>query len=130
MQEKAVSLSEIQEVPKGNLILLSGPPGAGKSTFCQRVVLNALAMARPVIFVTTERGPAQVAHLLREDGMGKPPPGAPDIMAQVVPRGKKTQSATVKLQIDCKTRLARTCTEQQSRSGNNNGKRGAGPTSH
>jgi predicted hydrocarbon binding protein/KaiC/GvpD/RAD55 family RecA-like ATPase len=69
-------LAEIQEVPKENLILLTGPPGAGKSTFCHQVVLNNLAMDRPIIFVTTEHGPVEVIGLLRERGMGDPPPGA------------------------------------------------------
>ncbi len=71
-----MSLAEIQEVPKESLILLSGPPGAGKSTFCHQVVLNNLAMDRPVILVTTEHGPSEVIDLLKERGMGEPPPGA------------------------------------------------------
>ncbi len=54
MQERALSLAEMQEVPEGTLILLAGPPGAGKSTFCHQVVLNGLAMDKPVIFVTTQ----------------------------------------------------------------------------
>jgi predicted hydrocarbon binding protein len=40
------------------------------------VVLNALAVDRPVIFVTTEATPAEVTHLLREEGMSDPAPGA------------------------------------------------------
>jgi predicted hydrocarbon binding protein/KaiC/GvpD/RAD55 family RecA-like ATPase len=71
-----LSLAEIQEVPKGNLILLTGPPGAGKSTFCHQVVLNGLAIARPTIFVTTEHGPTEVIGLLREKGMGESPPAS------------------------------------------------------
>ncbi|MGD2148592.1 MAG: ATPase domain-containing protein, partial [Anaerolineae bacterium] len=63
-------------IPRNSLILLSGPPGAGKSTLCHQVVLNGLAMDRPVIFVTTEQGPAEIAGVLRERGMGVPPPGA------------------------------------------------------
>ena len=71
-----MSLAEIQEIPRESLILLSGPPGAGKSTFCHQIVLNNLAMDRPIIFVTTEHGPVEVIGLLRERGMGEPPPGA------------------------------------------------------
>jgi len=75
MEKRGLSLAEIQEVPKNNLILLAGPPGAGKSTFCHQAVLNGLAMDRPVIFVTTEHGPSEVTDLLRERGMGELPPG-------------------------------------------------------
>ena len=71
-----MSLAEIQEVPTESLILLSGPPGAGKSTFCHQAVLNGLAMDRPVIFVTTEHKPAEVIGLLREKGLGELPPNA------------------------------------------------------
>ena len=76
MEKRGLSLAEIQEVPKSNLILLAGPPGSGKSTFCHQVVLNGLAMDRPVIYVTTEHGPSEVTDLLKERGAGEPPPGA------------------------------------------------------
>jgi len=76
MEKRGLSLAEIQEVPKETLIMLSGPPGAGKSTFCHQVVLNGLAMDKPVIYVTTEHGPAEVIGLLREKGLGELPTGA------------------------------------------------------
>jgi predicted hydrocarbon binding protein/KaiC/GvpD/RAD55 family RecA-like ATPase len=76
MERRGLSLSQIQEVPKNNLILLAGPPGAGKSTFCQQAVLNGLAIDRPVIFVTTEHGPSEVVELLKARGVGEFPPGA------------------------------------------------------
>jgi predicted hydrocarbon binding protein/KaiC/GvpD/RAD55 family RecA-like ATPase len=76
MERRGLSLSEIQDVPKNNLILLAGPPGAGKSTFCHQAVLNGLAMERPVIYVTTEHGPSEVTNILKEKGMGEPPSGA------------------------------------------------------
>jgi len=76
MEKRGLSLAEIQEVPNESLILLSGPPGAGKSTFCHQVVLNGLAMDRPVVYVTTEHGPSEVTDLLKERGVGEPAPGA------------------------------------------------------
>jgi predicted hydrocarbon binding protein/KaiC/GvpD/RAD55 family RecA-like ATPase len=76
MDDRAVSLSEIQEIPRKSLILVAGAPGAGKSDFCHQVVLNRLAVDRPVIFVTTEQGPTEIAARLQEKGLGGLPPGA------------------------------------------------------
>ncbi len=76
MEKRRLSLAEIEEVPTSNLILLSGPPGAGKSTFCHHAVLSGLAMDKPVLYVTTEHGPTEVIGLLREKGMGELPPNA------------------------------------------------------
>jgi KaiC/GvpD/RAD55 family RecA-like ATPase len=50
-----MSLVEPKEAPDRGLILLAGPPGAGKSTFCCQVVANGVAADRPAIFVATER---------------------------------------------------------------------------
>jgi KaiC/GvpD/RAD55 family RecA-like ATPase len=36
-----VSLTKLQEIPSENMILLAGPPGSGKSKFCQQVTLAA-----------------------------------------------------------------------------------------
>ena len=74
MEKRRLSLAEIQEVPRSNLILLAGPPGAGKSTFCRQVVLNGIAAGKPIIFVTTEQSPSGVMGLLREKGMAGPVP--------------------------------------------------------
>ena len=65
-----VSLSQLQEVQPRNMILLVGPPGSGKSTFCHRTVLNNITL-RPVIYVTTESGPSKVTDSLREMGLGE-----------------------------------------------------------
>lgn len=70
-----VSLTQIQEVPSKNMILLVGPPGAGKSTFCQQTVLNNLVTSKPVIFVTTEHAPSDVIRFLQERGLGEMPSG-------------------------------------------------------
>jgi predicted hydrocarbon binding protein/KaiC/GvpD/RAD55 family RecA-like ATPase len=66
-----MSLAEIQDVPKDSLILLSGPPGAGKSTFCHGVVQESVVTNRPVIFVTSEQSPAAVIELLGEKDTGE-----------------------------------------------------------
>ena len=69
------SLVAIQDIPKESLILLTGFPGAGKSTFCYQVVLNALAIEKPVIFVATEQSPIEIVALLKEKGMRQIPVG-------------------------------------------------------
>jgi predicted hydrocarbon binding protein/KaiC/GvpD/RAD55 family RecA-like ATPase len=76
MEKRGLSLAEIQEVPNERLILLSGPPGAGKSTFCHHIVLKGIAVERPVIFITTEQSPTEIVGLLREKGMGESTPAA------------------------------------------------------
>ena len=61
-----MSVAQLQEIPPKNMVLLVGPPGSGKSTFCHRTVLNNLATGRSVIFVTTEHAPSDVTRFLRE----------------------------------------------------------------
>jgi len=65
-----VSLSELKEIPSSNMVLLVGPPGAGKSTFCQETVLKSITMG-PVIYVTTESTPSQIIESLRQKGLGE-----------------------------------------------------------
>jgi predicted hydrocarbon binding protein/KaiC/GvpD/RAD55 family RecA-like ATPase len=87
MEKRGMSLTEIQEVPKESLILLSGPPGVGKSTFCHQIVLNGITAEKPVIFITTEQSSSAVVALLREKGMGETAPGTlgfVDAFAQTV----------------------------------------------
>jgi predicted hydrocarbon binding protein/KaiC/GvpD/RAD55 family RecA-like ATPase len=66
-----VSLGQLQEIPSKNLILLVGPPGSGKTTFCCQSILQNLAMDRPVIYVTTEYDPSNAEASLREKGLGR-----------------------------------------------------------
>ena len=70
-----VSLNEIQEIPQGNMILLIGSPGAGKTTFCQQVALQKLVTDNPIIYVTTEYGSSRAVIALRERGLGEIEPG-------------------------------------------------------
>jgi predicted hydrocarbon binding protein/KaiC/GvpD/RAD55 family RecA-like ATPase len=64
-----VSLSELQNIPSENVILLIGPLGSGKSTFCRQSVLQTLPLDKPVIYVTTEDGPSRVEGALKEAGL-------------------------------------------------------------
>jgi len=70
-----VSLAQLQEVPPKSMILLVGAPGSGKSTFCQQVILQSLAMDRPIIFVVTEYDPSEAERALKERGMREVEPG-------------------------------------------------------
>ena len=70
-----VSLTQLQEIPSENMILLVGPPGSGKSTFCQQAVLKGLAIDKPIIYVTTERGPSKAEAALKERGLAHVEPG-------------------------------------------------------
>lgn len=65
-----MSLNDIQSIPAGNLILLVGPPGSGKSTFCNQTVLKAVE-EKPIIYVTTESPPSRVAVSLEDLGLSK-----------------------------------------------------------
>jgi predicted hydrocarbon binding protein/KaiC/GvpD/RAD55 family RecA-like ATPase len=71
-----MSLAQIQEVPGRSVILLVGPPAAGKSAFCQQTVLNGLALDRPVLYVTTERSTPDAIDLLKDRGLGERAPPA------------------------------------------------------
>jgi predicted hydrocarbon binding protein/archaellum biogenesis ATPase FlaH len=57
------------------MVLLVGPPGAGKSTFCQEIVLKNITMG-PVVYVTTESTPSQIIESLRQKGLGEELPHA------------------------------------------------------
>jgi predicted hydrocarbon binding protein/KaiC/GvpD/RAD55 family RecA-like ATPase len=70
-----VSLAQLQEVPYKNMILLVGPPGSGKSTFCEQAILQNLAIDKPIIYATTEYDPSKAEASLREKGLGKIEPG-------------------------------------------------------
>jgi len=57
------------------MILLVGPPGSGKSYFCEQTVLQNLAMDKPVIYVTTEYDSSKAEASLREKGLVRIEPG-------------------------------------------------------
>ena len=66
-----VSLAQLQEVPSESMILLVGPPGSGKSSFCEQTVLQSLAIERPIIYLTTECGPSKTEARLKERGLSE-----------------------------------------------------------
>jgi KaiC/GvpD/RAD55 family RecA-like ATPase len=65
-----MSLARIQEPPDKSLILLSGSPGAGKSTFCHQAVIRSVANDSPVIFVTSEQSPSEIVEMLEQVSVG------------------------------------------------------------
>jgi predicted hydrocarbon binding protein/KaiC/GvpD/RAD55 family RecA-like ATPase len=70
-----MSLHWLQEVPDAKIIMLVGPPGSGKSTFCYQTVLYNLAVNKPVIFVTTEYDTLEAERSLKTMGLTKTPYG-------------------------------------------------------
>jgi predicted hydrocarbon binding protein/KaiC/GvpD/RAD55 family RecA-like ATPase len=51
------------------MILIVGPPGAGKSMFCHQVALKSLVMDKPIIYVTTKHGSSDAERALKERGL-------------------------------------------------------------
>ena len=70
-----MSLYWLQEVPEAKIVMLVGPPGSGKSTFCYQTILYNLAVNRPVIFVTTEYSNIEAEKFLKMNGLTKPSSG-------------------------------------------------------
>ena len=70
-----MSLAQLQEVPPENMILLVGPPGSGKSAFCEQAILQSLAVDRPIIYITTDCDPSRVEKTLKEMGLSEFEPG-------------------------------------------------------
>jgi len=70
-----VSLTQIQEIPSKSMILLVGPLGSRKSTFCEQVMLHNLAVNTPIVYMTTERDPSKTEDALKEKGLGEVEPG-------------------------------------------------------
>jgi KaiC/GvpD/RAD55 family RecA-like ATPase len=52
------------------MVLLVGPPGSGKTTFSQQVILQNLALDRPIIYVITEHNASEAERALRQRGLG------------------------------------------------------------
>jgi len=70
-----VSVSQLQDIPFENMILVVGPPGAGKSYFCEQAALQRLAIGKPVIYLTTDCNSSKTQARLEEKGLGEIAPG-------------------------------------------------------
>jgi len=66
-----VSIAQLQDIPPENMILLVGPPGAGKSYFCEQTALHRLAIGKPIIYLTTNCDPLKTQARLGEEGLGE-----------------------------------------------------------
>ena len=69
-----MSIRELHNIPTGNLFFLIGSPGAGKTTFSQQAIVEALAIERPTIVVTTEETPAEMIMRMSKSGLREPFP--------------------------------------------------------
>jgi KaiC/GvpD/RAD55 family RecA-like ATPase len=67
-------IAEIQNIPHKKLVLVTGPPGAGKSTLCQQIALQNIAAGLQVIYVITESSSDDLVHNLRDRGLGETKP--------------------------------------------------------
>ena len=66
-----MSLHWLQDIPDSKIVMLVGPPGSGKSTFCYQTILYNLAVNKPVIFVTTEYDTLEAERSLKMKGLTK-----------------------------------------------------------
>ncbi len=64
-----MSLQELQNVPLGELRLVSGAPGVGKSAFCHELAVRLLASGLPVIYVTSRETAGELLDHLHDQGL-------------------------------------------------------------
>jgi len=57
--------------PSASAILLVGPPGVGKSTFCQQFIMEGLLEDQPAIYITLDISPEEAKQSLERMGLQK-----------------------------------------------------------
>ena len=65
-----MQITDIKNIPLKKLILVTGAPGAGKSTLSQQIALDNIASGRRVIFVITEATSEGLIQVLMDKGLG------------------------------------------------------------
>jgi len=65
------TVASLQKPYAGSVILLTGNPGSGKSTFCYQMAVRAVADQYPTIFLTTEQTIDDLVMRLQSQGLGK-----------------------------------------------------------
>ena len=91
-------IAEIQNIPHKKLVLVTGSPGAGKSTLSQQIALQNIASGLQVLYVITESTSDDLVHDLRARGLGETRPDSlaiVDAYTQTVGLACSAQSTTV-----------------------------------
>jgi KaiC/GvpD/RAD55 family RecA-like ATPase/predicted hydrocarbon binding protein len=91
-------IAEIQNIPHKKLVLVTGSPGAGKSTLSQQIALQNIASGLQVIYVITESTSDDLVHKLRDRGLGETRPDSltiVDAYTQTVGLACSSQKTTV-----------------------------------